>query len=180
MEGFTFLSSIKATIAGVDDGGDGTIIVTTLAAHGFSIGNIATLTGTTDYDGVYEILSKPSDTTFTVTKAFNVTRTGTATRGSCLVAGAYAAGYYKVYYEMSGKGAGTNQEYGFRIFKNTDIQVRCPAACKYGVIGDIIPSSGGGTLDLVSVGDMISFMLRNNSGSSDFTMKHMNLLIEKI
>jgi hypothetical protein len=178
VNGFTFESSITKDILSVSDGGDGTIIITTDGVHGIVAGNIVTLTGTTGYDGVYPVLTTPLGNTFTVTKAFGASSVGTATKGSCLIAGDDSDGIYKVPYEISGKGAGTNQEFEYVIFKNAVLQEGLSASCKYGIGGDIIPASGGNkTIDIVA-GDIISSMVRNVSGTGNFTVKHMNLTIE--
>lgn len=68
--------SPTGSIASAADGGGGLVVITTSSAHGLSNGTIVTQSGTTDYDGVFAI-SAVTDTTYTITVTWNVTRTGT-------------------------------------------------------------------------------------------------------
>ena len=67
------------SISSVADAGGGDITVTTSADHGLSVGDHVTISGTTDYNGDYTINTVPSTTTFTVTKTYTSSQTGTWT-----------------------------------------------------------------------------------------------------
>jgi hypothetical protein len=67
------------SITSVADAGSGNITVTTSAQHPLYDGDVVTISGTTSYNGTYSVVSRASNTTFTVTAAFVATETGTAT-----------------------------------------------------------------------------------------------------
>lgn len=64
----TGTGALNATIdaTAVVDNSDGTVKLTTSAAHGFLAGSIVYIEGTTNYDGLAEIVSVPSTTTFNI------------------------------------------------------------------------------------------------------------------
>jgi hypothetical protein len=66
------------SITAVADAGGGNITVTTSAQHPLYAGDSVTISGTTSYDGTYTVVTRASNTTFTVTAAFVATETGTA------------------------------------------------------------------------------------------------------
>jgi hypothetical protein len=66
------------SITAVADAGGGNITLTTSAQHPLYAGDSVTISGTTSYDGTYTVVTRASNTTFTVTAAFVATETGTA------------------------------------------------------------------------------------------------------
>jgi hypothetical protein len=66
------------SITAVADAGGGDITLTTSAQHPLYAGDSVTISGTTSYDGTYTVVTRASNTTFTVTAAFVATETGTA------------------------------------------------------------------------------------------------------
>jgi hypothetical protein len=66
------------SITAVADAGGGDITVTTSAQHPLYAGDSVTISGTTSYNGTYAVVTRASNTTFTVTAAFVATETGTA------------------------------------------------------------------------------------------------------
>jgi hypothetical protein len=66
------------SITAVADAGGGDITLTTSAQHPLYAGDSVTISGTTSYDGTYIVVTRASNTTFTVTAAFVATETGTA------------------------------------------------------------------------------------------------------
>jgi len=70
--------NFSRSITAVADAGGGDITVTTAAQHPLYTGDTVTISGTTSYDGTYTVVSRASNTTFTVTAAFVATETGTA------------------------------------------------------------------------------------------------------
>lgn len=65
-------------IASVADAGGGDITVTTSVQHPLYNGDTVTISGTTSYNGTYTVVSRPTDTTFTVTATFVADEIGTA------------------------------------------------------------------------------------------------------
>jgi hypothetical protein len=68
----------ERSITAVADAGGGDITVTVSAQHPLYAGDSVTIAGTTSYNGTFTVVSRPSDTTFTITAAFVATETGTA------------------------------------------------------------------------------------------------------
>lgn len=66
------------SITGVADAGGGNITITTSVQHPLYAGDVVTISGTTNYNGTYTVVSRASTTTFTVTATFVSTQTGTA------------------------------------------------------------------------------------------------------
>jgi surface protein len=64
------------SITAFADAGGGQVTVTTSAAHGLPNGHVMRISGTTNYDGYYEI-SNVAATTFRITATFVATETGT-------------------------------------------------------------------------------------------------------
>jgi hypothetical protein len=66
------------SVTAVADAGGGNITVTTSAQHPLYAGDSVTISGTTSYNGTYTVVTRASNTTFTVTATFVATATGTA------------------------------------------------------------------------------------------------------
>ena len=66
------------SITAVADAGGGDITVTTSVQHPLYAGDSVTISGTTSYNGTYTVVTRASNTTFTVTATFVATETGTA------------------------------------------------------------------------------------------------------
>ena len=78
-----------------DPGGD--ITVTTSAAHGLAVGDVITITGTTDYNHRFTIVTVPTTTTFTVTDTFTSDQSGAFEIGDVITlkhVGLYQVNYY--------------------------------------------------------------------------------------
>ena len=60
----------------VQNGGD--ITCTTTTSHGLAVGDMVTITGTTDYNGTFDVTAENGTTTFDVTDTFTNTQAGTA------------------------------------------------------------------------------------------------------
>jgi hypothetical protein len=67
------------SITAVADAGSGNITFTTSQIHPLYAGDVVTVSGTTDYNSVFTVISRDSNTTFTVAGAFTSSQTGTAT-----------------------------------------------------------------------------------------------------
>jgi hypothetical protein len=67
------------SVTAVADAGGGSITFTTSETHPLYVGDIVTISGTTDYNDTYTVTVRDSDTTFTAVGTFTSTQTGTAT-----------------------------------------------------------------------------------------------------
>jgi hypothetical protein len=67
------------SVTAVADAGGGSITFTTSQTHPLYVGDVVTISGTTDYNATYTVTARGSDTTFTAVGAFTSSQTGTAT-----------------------------------------------------------------------------------------------------
>ena len=76
-------TGVTYTLSGTPSGASGLITFTTTAAHGFQVGNLVTLSGTTNYNGSFVVQAVGSTTTFTVPTALtSAAAAGTVTLAS--------------------------------------------------------------------------------------------------
>lgn len=64
------------SIASVADAGGGDVLMTTSTSHILAVGDMIRVYGTNTYNAVYQVLTVPSATTFTVTATWAATSTG--------------------------------------------------------------------------------------------------------
>ena len=169
--GFTFISAIKKAITEAADGGDGEVTFTA-ASHGLSEGDYVSITGSTDYDDLYEIQSVTTDT-FNVTATWTQTRTGNVVRGSAYKMCSACGGDFVIIGSISGSSATTNQTFEFAIAVNTTVQVDSYATRKF-ANNDTGNTSHTAILTL-SKDDVIYPVLRNTSGTGNYTLKKSNV-----
>lgn len=74
--GLSLKSVVSGSITAFADQGNGRVRVTT-AVHGRSAGQYVTISGTTNYNGTYQIKQVPNSDAFDITVAFVATETGT-------------------------------------------------------------------------------------------------------
>jgi len=67
------------SVTAVADAGGGSITFTTSQTHPLYVGDVVTISGTTDYNATYTVTARGSDTTFTAVGTFTSSQTGTAT-----------------------------------------------------------------------------------------------------
>ena len=174
LNGFTYDAGGSGGIDSVADAGLGDITVTTPDAHGLSIGDYITITGSTDYDGIYEIKTVPSGTTYTVTKAFTETRTGSWIQGASLTATKTAT--YRGMWSACGTAANNGDVLHFSPCKNTTVASKAIGKRKFSNVD--VGSFSGCAIMSVTVGDVIFFCVKNTSGTGNITIsdRDMNLV----
>jgi hypothetical protein len=70
VNGADSINGIALAGSAVVDNGDGTVKLTTAAAHGLLAGSVVYIEGSTNYDGLSKLESIPSTTTFTIKAPF--------------------------------------------------------------------------------------------------------------
>lgn len=168
------------SITSIADAGGGDITVTTSADHGLAANDIVSHAGATDtaYEGVFQVLTVPTTTTYTVTATYTATDTATGQHAAVLIAGAGATGKYVYTGNFSGSSAGSNKEVSFQLFVNATPDDP-PQDRKFGTGGDV-GSWGFGGIVSVSSGDRISFSVKNLTDGTDITVKNLNLAIYRV
>ena len=175
---FSYEAGAVGTIASVADAGGGTITVTTGAAHGRSTGDILTLNGTTNYNGIFELLSTPAADTFTVTAAYVSDQSGFWQQGATLTVLAGGAGVYKGSWAACGISASNGHVFDFTPVVNTTIASAATARRKFS-FADYGSFSGTELVNL-AVGDKVSFIVRDITGTSNVTIRSFDLNLHEM
>jgi hypothetical protein len=126
LNGWTYKAGTLGIINAVADNGGGTILLTTAAPHGLAVGDYVCQVGfttRTTYRGKYRVLTTPLPTTYTVTRAFEVsTDTGFFQRAWSLRANTGSAGIYHATFTMSAQAATGTTDFRFELNRNeTDL-----------------------------------------------------------
>lgn len=187
LDGWTYEDGTRGddiTAFATYDSGASTLVTTTVE-HGLSAGDFISITGTTNYNALYEVLSAPSTITFEIKKAWdtNDDATGTYDRGGTLTAGANAAGNYKVSWNVT-----ITPQTNAHIFTggycvNGVACEKCRSRDKLGTASDF---SSQGTNSLLAdgmalaAGDKIQYIFKNVGATGNFTIRHGNINVHRI
>ena len=155
--------------------------VTTTAAHNLAAGDFISITGTTNYNDLYEVMEAVDSTNFTIDKAWDTNNdaTGTYARGGTLTAGADAAGIYRAIWETTITPATNNHVFtmGFLI---GDVPCdKCRSRQKLGIVGDYQVMGGPALLTIVA-GDKLAFMIENIGATGNATILYGNVNINRV
>jgi len=179
LNGFTFDAGLLGEIASIatDAGG----ILVTDVGHGLSAGNIITINGCATggneaYNGIFEVLTVPSTSTFTVGATYNADDTGYWQKGASLTCN--ATGVYGGSWASTGIAATNGHVFDFCPVVNTTI---AEAACARRTFSNADYGSFSGT-EIVSLtaGDIITFVARNNSASGNITIRGLDLNLHRL
>lgn len=179
VDGFDFVAGETNAFTAVADGGGGEITITA-TGHGFQAGEHVTISGTTNYNGNYEVQSINGND-FNITATYVATETGTAIRGDCLEA---AQDYGELRLSYGGSmTAGNSKVFEFALKKENLLCQKCRVQRKFGVAGDFGDAGrsslvGGGVQ--INSGECLSLMVRNITDASDLTIKHANFSVTRI
>lgn len=174
LKGWTFTAGETNSITAFADAGGGEVTVTA-AGHSFSAGEYITITGTTNYNGRYEVESV-SGNDFNITATWSVDdATGTAIRGDAICP-TIGGEEYRISYGAS-MTSGNSKIFEFALSKNTLMCEKCRVQRKFGTAGDYgdagrssLVGNGVGVDD----GDCFYFMVKNLTDATDLTIKHAN------
>jgi len=176
-DGFDYSAGSNGEIASIADASDGKITVTDVD-HGLVVGNIITMNDCTDsaYNGLFEVLTVPSSSTFTVTAVYTATDTGYWQKGAnliCTISGRYKGGW-----SASGISETNGHVFDFAPAVNTTISTKAKARRKFSN-ADYGSFSGCGLMNFV-VGDVISFLVQNVGATGNVTIRTIDISIHKI
>lgn len=173
----SYVTGLSATITAIADAGGGDITVTTSSAHGLSVGDYISITGTSNNDGIFQVLTVPTTTTFTVTDTFVATDTGTVHRGTGVKVD--MRGDFDVQWNFSLSSAGNNQTLEFTVFKNTTEVPGIKTERKFTTGTDVGSMSGGDIAYNVEVGDVIWVAVQNKTSAGNFTITEGSVKVVK-
>lgn len=176
VNGVTFNAGSTGAIT-VYAGPDGGQVTVTSNDHGLSNGDIITISGSTNYNGIYEI-SNVSTHTFEITAAWlGNDAAGTWRNGSNYVID--KTGIYLTSWQLSAHSSGANKTYRFSMSHNDTI---CPQGLqrrKFAIQDDEGSVAGSCILSLTS-GDIITFNVYGETDSTDITLDEVTLNLFRI
>jgi len=153
----------------------GTVLVTD-TGHGLVTGDIISIRGTTNYNGVFQI-TKVSDNTFYITDTWVANdATGDWDLGSYLLAGSGAVGKYRVTFSVSATVA-SSDKLTLRICKNVTLCTKCISTREFANNdqGNLV----GGAIADISTGDKIYLAIQSD-GTSSVTIQYGNFNLTRL
>jgi hypothetical protein len=170
-------TSSTGSITKFTDQGGGTVRVSS-TGHGLSSGDFVSISGTTNYNGVFEIQSVQTDD-FDITTAFiSDDATGTWDEPSYIEVSTGFGGVYAVHFNASAASAVASKEYLFEVFKNGSAQSELAAEKNYASTNEEHVSIQG--VLSVAAGDRIFLTVQNLTDTTNITVKYANLTLYQI
>lgn len=180
--GWTFAVGTRGTdiIIMATYNGNASTLITTTAPHNLAAGDYITITGTTNYNSPYKVLSTPSATTFEINKAWdgNNDATGTYSRGDSFVADTSSKGIYDFSWSITAEPAAINKLITGAIMINDGVCDKCRARDYFTKTQD--ETGGSGALITIANGDHVCMVFKNISDTTNFTIRHANFRIHRI
>jgi len=176
--GFTFDAGLIGETASIANDAGG--ILVTDVDHGLSAGDIITMNAHTNavYNGIFEVLTVPSTSTFTVNATYTATGTGYWQKGASLTVGSGAAGTYAGNWNSTGIAAANGQTVDFCPVVNTTYAA---AACARRTFSNADYGSFGGTeIVTLAVDDIIWFVMRNTTSDGNVTIRTLDLNLHRL
>lgn len=148
--------------------------VTVTAAHGLSAGDIITITGTTNYNDIYEVQEDIDANNFSIDKAWdtNDDATGTYTKPNSFSFNAQSAGDILVQWSFGGSLVAADTMH-FGIFHEKTLDHFIPRKFPNNDIGAV---AGGGHITVAAT-DIIWFGVRNTTGVNDVDIDEMTFSV---
>lgn len=181
LEGITFDAGSTGVAASVADAGGGDITISD-AAHGLLVGEVVYFVNSTDYDGKYLVKSKTDDT-FTVTAAYNETRTFNWYQPSTLKIPADGAGTYRLSYNLVADSAVNAKNFkceacygGVTALTDLDRVASEQLFANGSDYGNLVAC---GILSLAA-GDYVWLQIKNTTDDSDLIIRHGNMNLTRL
>jgi len=174
---WTFVAGSTGAITAYADAGGGEVTVTS-GTHGLVTGDIISIRGTTNYNGVFEV-TKVDDNNFKITDTW-VADDGASDWDSpdYLLAGAATAGDYLVSMFVScSEQGGAGSVCNWFLWINTTQQAGVAVQRKFSN-NDVGSMGAGGEVD-IAVGDRV-FLTVQSDGTNTVTHKYGSLTIHRI
>lgn len=177
-DGFTFQAGISGTMASAATGDSGDTVRFTDAAHGLSVGDYITTVGTTNYNGIFEVVRVNSSSVFSILDTWVSDQAGTWDRGTCLTCDTGSGGFYRGTWAASGISETNGHVFDFATCKNTTISTKAKARRKFSN-ADYGCFSGVALMEIAD-GDKIFFVVQNISGTGNVTIRTRDMNLVKI
>lgn len=177
-EGFDFVAGSTGPISAFAEYStvvSGTTKVTDVG-HGLSSGAILSISGTTSYNGVFEATVIDVDNYHIVNTFVADDATGNWYEGDKLVNATGKTGKYRVEFHGFGTPETNNDILEFHLYKDAVIMENLESKRKFAGAGDVGAISASGLISVVD-GEAITLSIINTSGTGDFTMEHVNIVV---
>ncbi len=145
--------------------------------HGLISGDIVTVQSA-NHTGT-ETVTRVDDDNFTVVIAYVGDEACTWQEGDYLLAGTGSAGTYRFTYNMSLTSAGNGKTYKFELSKGETHIDESACERKIGTGADIGSMGANGFFD-IAVGDRVFLIVKNPDDTTNLTLKHSNVSINRI
>lgn len=182
INGWTFdAGSTGAISAFADYSGTvaGTVKVTDVS-HGLLTGEVVTIAGTTNYNGVF-VVTRIDDNNFYITDTWVANdAAGNWYQGSSLKAGPAAAGLYGILWNASFTSAGNNKVYQLEVFHNAAEVDKSAAEQKIATGADIQAMAAPMRFLQVSAGDYITLGVSGITDATDLTFVHAAVSLSRM
>ena len=183
LNGWTYADGVRGTditTYATSDAGARTKVTTT-GAHNLALGDFISISGTTNYNNLYEVMEIVDANNFTIDKAWDTNNdaTGTYARGGTLTAGTQDAGYYEAAWNSTISPGTNNHIFAMGFIKNKTPCSKCRARQKLGTAGDYNTMAGNAIMS-IAAGDKIAFIVKNVGASGDCTFRHGNVNLHRI
>lgn len=176
--GFTFDAGSTGPIASFTNAAGGNVTVGDVA-HGLADGDIISITGTTNYNGVFVVQNKADDT-------FEITHTDDGDDGtgdwyqaSALIVSALGEGVYMLIYSINAESGGANKEFEWHIYINENEQEVTHANQFFAGSAREQSVGGNGVLTL-AVGDRVGLFVAGVTDGTDITHKSVTVSLHKV
>jgi hypothetical protein len=176
LSNWTFDAGSTGAITAYSDGTTVTNVAS--AGHGLSTGDIISIRGTTNYNGVHEI-TYINASSFSIAVAFaGDDGASDWDQGSYIEAGTGAAGTYGVEWSMSSSEQGAaGSTVDFVIYKNDTAQTEGALSRKFS--NNDVGAMGSGCIITIADGDIVS-LTASSSGTNTITNQYGNIRVRRL
>lgn len=151
--------------------------VTTTGAHGLSVGQIITITNTTNYNSIYEVMEIVDANNFTIDKAWDTNDDGVGTYALPDHIVISQSGIYQVVIAASGSIATSAADCAFGIY--VEKVLKHQSERKFANATDVGAWAGSGLVD-VNAGDRIWYGVTNLDNDNNVTISDLAFGVHKL
>jgi hypothetical protein len=175
LNGMTYQDGASDTVSDAYANPGGGRVTVTAAAHPFTEGEIVSITGSTNYNSIYEVEAPVTADTFTITATFAAeAAAGVITRGGNITI--TNAGTYKAVYHISEAPDTNNDVLDFVLYQNATILGFTESRHESKTAGKYSTVAGCGIFT-ASAGDIISPAMKNVTSADDVTIRYAHVSI---
>lgn len=174
--GIEFILGSTAAITAFANAGGGQITVTSVG-HGLTENDYITVTGTTNYDGIYKITNVTTDT-FEITDTFVATDTGTWIHGSHAKISPGKGGNYAYIWSGSFQAETKDDTFTVGLVGNTIVNGR--STLFFDTNTNILSMSGCGIFKDAVGGDHFMVIAKNLTSAGNLVIKTFQIIFYRI